>query len=99
MMRKLDPPEVSLTWWFGEASKVTSTLGSSRTMVAKRLTGSVTEPFSFTSALILQRMPRSRLVVVREIWSFSASISTLLRIGIVALEPTTLRTWARPLAK
>jgi hypothetical protein len=68
-------------------------------MLASRLTGRVTEPVSFTSALILQRMPRSRLVVVSESWSFSASISTLLRIGIVAFEPTTLSTWDRPLAK
>gem|GEM_PF-6051210 len=67
MMRKLEPPEVSFTWWLGEASTVTSTLGNSRTMPARRLTGRVTAPVSFTSALILQRMPRSRLVVVREI--------------------------------
>jgi hypothetical protein len=68
-------------------------------MLARRLTGRVTEPPSFTSALILHRIPRSRFVVVSESWSFSASISTLLRIGIVALDPTTLRTWERPLAK
>ena len=61
MMRNFDPPEESLTWWLGEASSVTSTLGSSRTMVARRLTGSVTEPVSFTSALILQRMPKVQI--------------------------------------
>jgi hypothetical protein len=44
-------------------------------------------------------MPKSRLVVESEIWSFSASINTLLKIGIVALDPTTLSTWASPLAK
>src|ERR1022692_4047430 len=68
-------------------------------MFARRLTGSVTAPPSFTSALILQRIPRSRFVVVSDNWSFSASMSTLLRIGMVALDPTTLRTWERPLAK
>ena len=99
MIRKVDPPEVSFTWWFGEASTDTSEFGSSRTMLARRFTGRVTEPASFTSALILQRIPRSKFVVVSESWSFSASIRTLLRIGIVAFDPTTLRTWDRPLAK
>jgi hypothetical protein len=74
-------------------------LGNSRTIPASRFTGSVTAPGSFTSALIRQRIPKSRFVVVSEIWSFSASINTLLKIGIVALEPTTLSTWARPFAK
>jgi hypothetical protein len=99
MIRKVDPPDDSFTWWLGEASTTTSELGSSRTMLARRFTGSVTDPVSFTSALILHRMPRSRFVVVSDSWSFSASISTLLRMGIVAFDPTTLRTWDRPLAK
>ena len=99
MIRNVEPPDESFTWWFGDASTDTSAFGSSRTMLARRFTGSVTEPPSFTSALILQRMPRSRFVVVSESWSFSASISTLLRMGIVAFDPTTFRTWDRPLAK
>ena len=37
--------------------------------------------------------------MVREIWSFSASIRTLLKIGIVALEPTTLSTWDKAIGE
>ena len=87
MMRKVDPPEESLTWWLGEASRDTSRLGISRTMLASRLTGRVTEPPSLTSALIRQRIPKSRFVVVTDTTSFSASIRTLLRMGIVAFGP------------
>jgi hypothetical protein len=44
---------------------------------ASFFTGNVIAPASLTSALIRQRMPRSRLVVVSETWSLSASIRTL----------------------
>ena len=96
---KSEPPEVILAWLLLLVSRKTSLTGNSLTMVASLRTGKVMLPVSETSALIRQRMPRSRLVVVNDMCSSSASISTLLRIGMVERDATTLRTCWRPLLK
>ena len=99
MIWNCEAPEVTRTRFWPEISTTVSVEGSERTMVASFFTGSVMAPPEVTLALMRQRMPRSRFVVVSETVSPSASMRTFERMGIDARAPTTPRTWARPAAK
>ena len=83
-MLKIEPLVVMVDLEDSDDSTQTSISASSRTILERSLTGSVTDPSSETSALTEHLIPRSKLVVVKWI------ISCLARQEIIHLTTTNL---------
>ena len=89
-MRAVCPSELSI---------VISFSGVLATIFSRRFTGRVMSPSSSMSAVMEQRMPKSRFVVVKSTLPFSAFIKTLFKTGICGFELTTLETCFNPMEK
>ena len=88
--RMSEVPLLMRTTESSDISPSTTPSGSSLTILARRLTGRVTDPGFETSAGTVQRMEMSRLVLVSVSPCSSATMRTLDRTGNVGRAVTTL---------